>query len=263
MVKRKTFTLIELLVVISIIAILISILLPALSSARGSARMIACASKIRQIGLGVLMYSQAFDDFMPPDGVYNRNGKSSRGRDTWWPCLIYEYATSDSQPKNPGGGYDDRYWRFNAGFGNNLFCCPDAEQSIQAKQNVHIEGSVSYGMNMMAFSANPFTSEKWFTRTTEVLDPSTTIWATDSSKVPGVTYSLMTVPGWWSQYYHPGLRHLSGAMGVARTAEEWVPQNGGKANAWFVDGHVQAIGYDEIVADNKNLFRGTPKNAKR
>ncbi len=56
-IHRDAFTLIELLVVISIIALLVSILLPALQGARAEGRAVSCMSGMRQIGLGLHMYS--------------------------------------------------------------------------------------------------------------------------------------------------------------------------------------------------------------
>ena len=54
---KRGFTLIELLVVIAIIAILAALLLPALRSVRERAKMIACASQLRQMGLAFTEYS--------------------------------------------------------------------------------------------------------------------------------------------------------------------------------------------------------------
>jgi prepilin-type N-terminal cleavage/methylation domain-containing protein/prepilin-type processing-associated H-X9-DG protein len=61
------FTLIELLVVISIIAMLIAILLPALAGARRSARKIACAANLRQIGVGSAAWSADHHEWVLPN----------------------------------------------------------------------------------------------------------------------------------------------------------------------------------------------------
>ena len=60
--KRRGFTLVELLVVIGIIAVLISILLPALNKAREAAIKAACLSNMRQQGMMIHLYSNAYKD---------------------------------------------------------------------------------------------------------------------------------------------------------------------------------------------------------
>ena len=60
--RRKGFTLIELLVVIAIIAILAAILFPVFARAREKARQTSCLNNLKELGLGMLMYAQDYDE---------------------------------------------------------------------------------------------------------------------------------------------------------------------------------------------------------
>jgi len=98
---KKGFTLIELLVVIAIIAILAAILFPVFAKVREKARQITCASNLKQIGLGIMQYSQDNDEKQPY--VFGNDGKP----DTTWCTLVMPYIKSAGVFKCP----DDTYSR--------------------------------------------------------------------------------------------------------------------------------------------------------
>ena len=93
---RSGFTLIELLVVIAIIAILAAILFPVFARARENARRSSCQSNLKQIGLGILQYTQDYDERYP--------GRKMDSEFNSWRRVIYPYVKSTQIyqcPSNP------------------------------------------------------------------------------------------------------------------------------------------------------------------
>ncbi|MFO8082151.1 MAG: DUF1559 domain-containing protein [Armatimonadota bacterium] len=87
--NHRGFTLIELLVVIAIIAILAAILFPVFARAREKARQTSCQSNLKQLGLGIQMYMQDYDETILPA----RLGGSPNN--VCWTEMLYPYLNND------------------------------------------------------------------------------------------------------------------------------------------------------------------------
>jgi prepilin-type N-terminal cleavage/methylation domain-containing protein/prepilin-type processing-associated H-X9-DG protein len=104
--KRRGFTLIELLVVIAIISILAAILFPVFARARENARRASCMSNVKQMGLGVMQYTQDYDEMYP---LYRRaTGEPppvpAYKTGYWeWQHMIYPYTKSEQVARCPSG----------------------------------------------------------------------------------------------------------------------------------------------------------------
>ena len=107
------FTLIELLVVIAIIAILAAILFPVFAKAREKARQTQCLSNLKQLGLGILQYSQDNDEYYPQTNVPGNHDN--------WAQEIYPYVKSVDVyrcPDNPDSPRFDPTNRWGGGTPN-------------------------------------------------------------------------------------------------------------------------------------------------
>lgn len=98
---RRGFTLIELLVVIAIISLLAAILFPVFSRARENARRSSCLSNLKQIGLGMMQYTQDYDERYPM-GAYKNLVSPPDGASNG-PSVI------DTDPSKPSGYFQVRH----------------------------------------------------------------------------------------------------------------------------------------------------------
>lgn len=88
--QKRGFTLIELLVVIAIIAILAAILFPVFAQAKAAAKRTQSMSNVKQIVLGLTMYTNDSDDALPATRVVDGpNGWSDPSEwRTWKDCVL-------------------------------------------------------------------------------------------------------------------------------------------------------------------------------
>lgn len=97
----KAFTLIELLVVIAIISILASILFPVFARARENARRASCQSNLKQIALGIAMYTQDYDEKFPYHVSGYLNGSYAGALTQTDPNMPgYKFTTGTDSPNN-------------------------------------------------------------------------------------------------------------------------------------------------------------------
>lgn len=144
--KRRVtpFTLIELLVVISIIAILAALLLPALNSAREKGKTVSCASLLKTIATGGILYADSSDGWIMQSTMENEDGYSGTRR-RWCTNLLFLQSAGIQYSPLQGAVPADNYrhsWK-------RQFLCPSADLLCIAAGSLYGMAERSWGMQRL------------------------------------------------------------------------------------------------------------------
>ncbi len=86
---------IDVLTSISVIMVLIALLLPSLTIVRETARRVVCGSNVRQIGLGLAIYADDYEQFLPPSR-FGTPAQDAVHESTLVRALLPAYATGQN-----------------------------------------------------------------------------------------------------------------------------------------------------------------------
>lgn len=232
--RRSAFTLIELLVVIAIIAILAAILFPVFARARENARRSSCQSNLKQIGLGVMQYTQDYDEAYPFG--HNQGGGASGGYLNW-------YSGVDPYLKS-----------------RQIFTCPSDSNRDKAG-NTDTITKTPEGFHV-SYAANIFMSgQNRGIKVPEIVSVATLAYITDAGTAP--TGPKGTVLETDKEKPFTGLRLLSdlvsfsGQVGNITDNNFMAPtiRHLGTTNVLFADGHVKSLKGESFYYNKSWMLR--------
>ncbi|MDB6065100.1 MAG: hypothetical protein JWR26_1308 [Pedosphaera sp.] len=242
--QKSAFTLIELLVVIAIISILAGLLLPVLSKAKAKAKAIACTNNNKQIGLGILMYENDNNDFLPPLNERNFAFHTTN----WWFTYINfgNYLTATT-------------------ITNNVWRCPSVANSDIQASVVTYYNSPCEGYGPLEDTSNPangvirynwdLTGRPQGGRKGNTIARTSQIWLIGDVGVPKAGANINKLPT--SGYY----TEITVIKPVVNSGWTTVPANkqaacrhNSRAIFSFVDGHVESWNWQNLSTDVNDVF---------
>lgn len=236
---KSGFTLIELLVVIAIIALLAAILFPVFGRVRENARRSTCQSNLKQIGLGLMQYTQDYDETLPSMSFGPDSNASDATARYKWMDAVYPYIKSEQ-----------------------VFDCPSTRGTIDTKDYVYRGDNYRYGSYTMNAQSNdagsptppasryagyaPGAANYYTVTVSQIVEPTSTIWAMDGSFRDNFYFRTGYSDGsaLYIEYPTGKPRHIH--MGAERHLQTM--------NILWCDGHVKAQPLDSLLTKKGSVF---------
>jgi len=238
--KLRGFTLIELLVVISIIAILLAILIPSLGKAREKVKEVSCKSNLKNIGLAVQMYLDAYERKLPNTGSSNQ-------------FLWYDSSGNRLAPGSSNSYWGTYYWEYLKN--TKIFGCPSLQRvpegliyNYSGQEAKNLIQHAAFGLNhhekARGRNTNTIYRQDEFIICTDHAEPRPECGTSDSFHNNDVKGAMNLTShrqgGSRAQTYRQIFRHNIRYADAFRT--------GGRANILWLDGHVTAL--EETTGDD-------------